>query len=377
MAEKLVVGIDIRDLKVAKTGARTYLQELVNEFKRNNHGCEIKFLDSSFRVYTGRNKFFKLVEHIRFFYWKQISLPVKAYYNNCDILFCADYFVPYVHLGFKPIPIFHDAFFYEYPEQVNPIWLKMFYSLGVGAAKRAPYLVTISEYSRTRLAHFTGIDISKIIAIHNGPKHTIALTIDQKSTSSFRPPTAKYILHVGVLEKRKNLVRLVEVLKLLHSSGYTDYSLVIVGQASSKDELDGSTELKAAIKREQLDEFVMLYGYANDNELPYFYKNASMYVFPSLNEGFGLPILEAFYHQVPVLVANNTCLPEIGGNAVLSFDPFDSHDISEKVGMVIENPGLRKKLIENGNHRLKLFSWQKSASELVKIFQLAANKKKL
>ncbi len=372
MKDKLVVGIDIRDLRVAKTGAKTYLEEILREFKSDSHGYEFKFFDSSFPVYTGRNKVLKLIEHIRFFFWKQAVLPVTAYVNHCDILFCADYFVPYIHLGYQPIPVFHDAFFYEYPEQVNPVWLKMFRSLGVGAAKRAPYVITISEYSKTKLAHFTGIDPAKIISIHNGLKETKTDLTDQRSTDHIKSPTPNFILHVGVLEKRKNLVRLVEALKLLHQAGHTDYSLVIVGQSSSKDELDGSLELKAAIQRENLGEFVLLHGYASDDELTYFYRKASLYVFPSLNEGFGLPILEAFHHQLPVLVSNNSCLPEIGGEAVLCFDPYNVHDIGEKIRMVIENDELRGDLVKKGSERLKLFSWKKNAEELVRIFKLAS-----
>jgi glycosyltransferase involved in cell wall biosynthesis len=372
--KKIVVGIDVRDLRIAKTGAKTYLEEILTEFKYDNHGCEIKFLDAPFPVYSGRNKFLKLIEHIRFFFWKQVVLPIKAYLNNCDVLFCTDYFVPYIHLGFKPIPMFYDSFFFEYPDQCNPLWLKMFNTLGLAAAKRAPFIITLSEYSKSRLVHFTDLDPKKIIPIHLAPKKTAAKTTNPDFKPSFRTPTSKFILHVGVLEKRKNLVRLVEAFKQLRNMGHTDYSLVFVGQPSSKDELDGSSEIIEAVKTEKLEDYVMLYGYASDDDLAYFYKYASLYVFPSLNEGFGLPVLEAFHHQLPVLVADNTCLPEVGGDAVLCFDPFDVEDIRQKIESVIINIELRDNLILKGNERLKLFSWKKNAEELVKIFKLAINK---
>lgn len=374
MTKRLVIGIDVRDLRIAKTGAKTYLEEILNEFKNDDHGCEIKFLDFPFPVYVGRNKFLKLVEHLRFFFWKQVALPIKAWLNNCDVLFCTDYFVPYIHLGYKPIPMFYDAFFYEYPEQCNPLWLKMFNTLGLASAKRAPYVITLSEYSKTRLIHYTDLDPHKIIPIHLAPKKTAARKTDLDFTPAFKTPTPKFILHVGVLEKRKNLVRLIEAFKRLRDSGHTDYSLVFVGQPSSKDELDGSPEILAAIQREKLEDFVMMPGYASDDELAYFYKYAALYVFPSLNEGFGLPVLEAFHHQLPVLVSDNTCLPEVGGDAVLCFDPFNTEDISLKIQKVIDDPKLRENLIKRGNERLKLFSWEKNATELVKIFKRAVNK---
>jgi glycosyltransferase involved in cell wall biosynthesis len=117
---------------------------------------------------------------------------------------------------------------------------------------------------------------------------------------------------------------------------------------------------------------VILTGYLNNNELSMIYAHALMYVFPSTNEGFGIPVLEAFYYQIPVLVANNTCLPEVGGDAVITFDPYSDDDIYEKMSRLISNPDLKKLLINKGKHRLKEFSWEKTAKELVRIFRQIA-----
>ena len=374
MTKRLIVGIDIRDLKIAKTGARTYLEQILIEFRKNTYDCEFIYLDSPFKVYSGTNKFYKLIEHLRFFVWKQIVLPIKAYHHKCDILFCTDYFVPYLQLGFKPIPMFYDSFFYEYPEQCNPYWLKMFHSIGIGAAKKAPFIITLSEYSKVRLVHFTGIDAEKIIPIHLAPKVNTPIKADSNFKPSFKLPTTKYLLHVGVMEKRKNLVRLIEALKLVRDAGHTEYSLVLVGQASAKNELDGSNEIIETIKKLQLEDAVLMHGYASEDELSFFYKNAFLYVFPSLNEGFGLPVLEAFHYQIPVIVSDNTCLKEVGADATLAFNPFKVEEIADKIKVVIENPNLRIELIEKGSKRLKLFSWEKTTKELIKIFKAALNK---
>ena len=93
-----------------------------------------------------------------------------------------------------------------------------------------------------------------------------------------------------------------------------------------------------------------------------------MYVFPSLNEGFGIPILEAWSYNLPVLVANNTCLPEVGGNAVLTFDPLNSKDIAEKMELVWKEEKIRIDLIEKGTVRLKNFTWKKTAASILKEF---------
>lgn len=374
MPEKLIVGVDIRDLRIAKTGSKTYLEEIYKQFKSNKYDCEFIFFDTSFPVYTGKYKLLKLLEHIRFIIWKQLILPIKAYSNKCDILFCTDYFVPYFTPGFKAIAVFYDAFFYEYSSHYNSYWLKLFKWMGVNAAKKAAAIITITEYTRKRIAHFTGIDPDKIVAIHLAPKSMAVAEPIPGYVPTFKMPTSKFILHVGTLEKRKNLVRLVEAFKQLQLAGHEDYSLVLVGQPSPKTDMDDSQAIKDVIKRLDLQNSVITAGYASDNDLAYFYKYAEMYVFPSINEGFGLPVLEAFHHQLPVIVADNTCLPEVGGDAILCFNPFDTEDISQKMGAVIENPKLRSDLIRKGSERLKLFSWEKNATELVKIFKAAVNK---
>lgn len=94
-----------------------------------------------------------------------------------------------------------------------------------------------------------------------------------------------------------------------------------------------------------------------------------MYVFPSINEGFGIPILEAFQFNVPVLVANNTCLPEVAGDAAICFDPFDTDSIADAINRVYQDPILRNTLIANGQNRLKLYSWNKTANTLIQLFK--------
>ncbi|RZK16536.1 MAG: glycosyltransferase family 1 protein, partial [Pedobacter sp.] len=334
----IVVGIDIRDLKIAKTGTKTYLEEICKEFKKGKPGFEFYFFDSLLPIYNGKNKALKLLEHLRFFFWKQAILPFLSVINHCDIVFCTDFFVPYININFKTIPVFHDAFFWEYPEHYNKYWLKIFHHLGVKAAQKSPYVIAPTVYAKNRIAHFSTLDADKIVVISEAPK-----TLSQNkvlSTGTINLKTEKFFLHIGTFEKRKNLSCLVEALHSLHCQGYTNYSLVLCGQFSPKNDMDGSTEILNAIQKYNLADYVIMPGYVSDNDLSWFYSNADLYLFPSLNEGFGLPILEAFQHFLPVIVANNTCLPEVGANAVLTFDPYDVDDLVSKIKSIILNPDL-------------------------------------
>jgi glycosyltransferase involved in cell wall biosynthesis len=374
MSKKIKIGLDIRDLRIAKTGSKTYLEEIYNQFKSDKYDCEFVFFDTSFPVYTGPLKLLKLIEHIRFTIWKQIILPIKANLSKCDILFCTDYFVPYFTPGFKAIPVFYDAFFFEYSSHYNSQWLKLFKVFGVNAAKKAPVIITISEYTRNRIAHFTGIERQRIKAIHLAPKTIAVAEPEPGYIPTFNIPTSKFILHVGTLEKRKNLVRLIEAFNLVRLSGHKEYSLILVGQPSPKSDMDDSDAIHEVIERLNLREFVITPGYASDQDLAYFYKYAEIYAFPSINEGFGVPVLEAFHHQLPVIVADNTCLPEVGGDAVLCFNPFNVDDIRNKMNALIEDNKVKSELIRKGSERLKQFSWEKNVKELIKTFHTALNK---
>ena len=131
--KKQKIGIDIRDLKIAKTGAHTYLSELCKAIKNSEQDLQFEyvFLDSRLPVYTGSSKIGKLREQVNYIFWKQVTLPIKACLNGCKLVFCTDYFVPYMHLGFTTVPVFHDAFFWEYPAHYNKYWLWFFNTVGV------------------------------------------------------------------------------------------------------------------------------------------------------------------------------------------------------------------------------------------------------
>lgn len=371
----LKIGIDIRDLRIAKTGARTYLEELVREFKLfEDAELRFYFFDTHFPVYTGKNKFLKLIEHIRFILWKQFTLPIKAWLQGCDIVFCSDFFVPYIHLGYETVPVLHDAFFFEYPDHYNKAWLFLFKHFGISSAKRAYRIITPTDYTKETIAKLSGIPKEKILAIPEGPK-TLIKDANPLDTSSIPVLQQRYLLHVGTMEIRKNIVRLLEAFILVLNDD-PELKLVLIGQFSPKTDMDDKVAIQNFIALHQLEEQVIFPGYVPDGLLGSYYSKALLYIFPSINEGFGIPILEAFDHQLPVLIANNSCLPEVGGDAVISFDPFNVQDIYKKITLLLNDPQKRMELIEKGNQRLSEFSWKITALELVKIFKKSKLEKK-
>ncbi|MFA6086675.1 glycosyltransferase family 4 protein [Mucilaginibacter sp.] len=373
MPKPLTIGVDIRDLQVAKTGTKTYLEELCKEFKKlNNSGLQFHFIDSSIPVYTGNNKLLKLIEHLRYQLWKQLVLPFKALFKGCDIIFCTDNIVPLIHLGYKTIPVFHDAFFFESPEHYGKLWLWLYKVTAIPAAKRSPFVITPSAYAKKQINYFTHIANEKLVVIHEGPKELSGDDVyNDTLLNQFSLKQKKYLLHAGSMFKRKNIPALIQAFGKIKDTGYPDLKLVLVGSISPANVESDHAQILLAIKKNNLHDDVIFTGYLSDKELAHVYKNALMYMFPSLNEGFGIPVLEAFQYNLPVLAANNTSLPEVGGDAALQFDPFDVNDIFAKIKIVLDNSELRENMIIKGQERLKKFSWEKAALELVDVFRKA------
>jgi glycosyltransferase involved in cell wall biosynthesis len=366
------VAVDIRDLQIAASGARSYLESLVIEFKKEHAGCSFYFLDAKTKAYTGNHFLLKLKEQLSYFLWKQFVLPYQAKQLGCRVLFCSDFMVPYFSLGIKTIPVFHDAFFWEYPEHYNKYWLVFFRNLGLAAAKKSAYVVAPTQYASNQLAKYTGINPNKIQVIGEAPK-TIANSISENETTAIVKQilNLNYILHVGTLEKRKNLVALIQAFKIVRENGFPNLKLVLVGKASNKITLDDSSAIKEAIMQQQLTNDVILTDYLGDAYVQQLYQKAKLYVFPSINEGFGIPVLEAFKYQVPVVIANNTCLPEVAGQGAKSFNPFSVQDMANAISTLLKDEALRQTYIEKGNAQLQNFSWDKTAGALMQLFKKA------
>lgn len=369
------IGIDTRDLKTATTGQKTYLEELCKAFGRHkDDGFTFIYFTSSVPQYKGKNKFFKIAEQLSLHFWKQCILPLKAAWNRCDILLCTDYFVPYIHPGFKTAVVFHDAFFFEHKEHYHPLQIALFKHLALPSAKRCTYIIVPSEYSRQQIIkHYTQLPPEKLVVVYEGPKSLTHYAENDKGAQilprlGIEPQS--YLLHVGVMNKRKNIPALIYAFKKVRDKGHA-FKLVLAGSLHTSRYIDDSEAILAAIAATGLERDIILTGYIADNELAALYRHAFMYVFPSINEGFGLPVLEAFAYMLPVVVADNTCLPEIGGDAVLTFNPFDVNDIAARIELLINEPETREQLQQKGALRRQLFSWEKAADSILSLFRKA------
>lgn len=376
MSRPLRLGIDTRDLRTAISGQKTYLEELVKAFK-NKAGSDIELvlLDTKIPAYRGNHRYLRLAEHLNLHFWKQVVLPVKAWRRRCDVLFTTDYHVPFFRPGFKTVTVFHDAFFFEDPEHYSPLFLKFFHRVTVPAAKKCSRIVVPSVHVQQKLQSWLGLPANKLVPVYEAPKSIPAAHFTAKEIAgklnAWGIGQNPYILHVGMLNKRKNIPLLVAAFNEV-AAQFPDLRLVLAGSLNDKQHINDRKQILAAISQSPFANRIVLTGYVADADLSVLYGNARLYVFPSLNEGFGIPVLEAFAHEVPVLVANNSCLPEIGGDAVIPFNPRDKDELAQQISAVLSDTALAARLKQAGKERLSLFSWQKAAAELAGLFQSIA-----
>ena len=373
--KKQKIGIDIRDLKIAKTGAHTYLSELCKAIN-NKQDLQFQyiFLDTHVPIYTGSHKIGKLWEQFHYVFWKQVTLPIKAWLHGCKLVFCTDYFVPYMGLGFTTVPVFHDAFFWEYPAHYNKYWLWFFNTLGVSAAKKSSSIVTVTNYAKHQIATYSGIDAAKIIPIHIGPKSSITdpqQNIDPHSSSNNWQQLLqkKYILHVGTIEKRKNLTTLITAFEQHITTSQQEIYLIIVGQKSNKPTLQDNAVFEMVAASSLLKERVIFTGFLPDSQTAALYKHAALYVFPSVNEGFGIPIIEALHSETPVIAAKGSCLAEAGGPNSLYFEPSNAEELTGLIADLLADEYKRKSMAASGKKYVEKFNGDKIATELMGLYQ--------
>lgn len=370
------VLVDVFYLYVAQTGIRTYMVTLCDEIlKKNNSAFEYiispnyeKVKQSQFfRGKTGKWK--NILFQLLYFFRKQVIIPILSYFHQTAIVFSPDILSPVFAKG-KKISVVHDTFFWDNPEHYQPLWLKYYlYFLEKGLRNNGE-IITITHFSKMRLQelpYFKSIPM-KVVYQASGLSER-SVQPDLKANTQTR-----YFLHVGVLEKRKNLGTLINAFdSLTRIAGYEDLRLVLVGQRGPRETLDDYDHLVELVTSLGLTDKVDFTGYVRQDQLASYFQHALGYVFPSANEGFGLPVLEAFSFGLPVIISRQGALMEVAGEAALILEKNDSEALLQSMKLLVDDPELRKELGEKGRIRLEQFSAEKFFLSLEQAFKEILN----
>ena len=289
------------------------------------------------------------------------DLPVLASRLNADLL-CVTYTGPLI-VNRPLVAVVHDVSFKRHPEWFSPRD-RVVLTLGVGiTVRRAAAVVTLSEFSRSEIAATCGVPAGRIhvTPLAAAPEFGVDGRDDPAVHARYglRRP---YLLAVGNLQPRKNLLRLIEAFNRLRARHDFHHDLVLVGNAR------WGSAISSAIDRLELSDRVKPIGYVSPEDLPAIYRGADLFVYPSLYEGFGLPVLEAMACGTPVVASSGSAIPEVAGSAARLIDTESVPDLVDAIAELCSQPEMRAQLRRQGLDRSRMFSWERTASQTLDVF---------
>jgi glycosyltransferase involved in cell wall biosynthesis len=357
----LRVCIDAHMVGARETGNETYVVCLAHALSKIpgvtviaalEKGTKIPVLwqDTSIEIayLSSSNNFIRLLS----------SLPKVCEEYNADILHVT-YNIPF----YSKIPVVvsvHDTIYKIYPEFFSFRDKLLFATLLRMSIYRSDAIVTISQTSKNDIVKNYPFVNNKVFPILIAAHSVFQYVESQEKRIEIRDKyniSSKYILAVGNLQPRKNLRRLVAAFRQLLSNGVTDYQLVLVGKGAL-----GSVQFQNEIEDLIDSKHIILTGYVPDDDLSSLYSDAALFVYPSIYEGFGLPILEAMNCGTPVITSSTSAMPEVAGDAAILVDPLNVDSISHAMYLVLTQPQLASKLSAKSRERASRFTW-KAAGE--------------
>jgi len=360
----ITVLIDTFYLKAAPAGIKTYINQLVYcsknlKNKKINYIYSTDLINGSSHFFlNSSNRLVRWLFQLYYFIWKQILLRVKCLRYNPDILLCPDYVLPFWNLNLKKVVVLHDSLFWKNREDYSKLWRWYYLKCINYGINESTTIVTTSEHSKKSL--------KKVLR----KKNNIEVIYQSCHESNINKKVEKNILHVGSFEKRKNLMTLVKAfLKIKSNPLNKDFKLILAGTTNFFGKNSEYLTVKYFIKENKIEKDVIITGHVNDKEKNKLYSKAFLYVFPSNDEGFGIPIIEAFYNKLPVICSDIKVFNEIGNDAVLYFEKNNHEDLACKIELLINSNKLRLELINKGLKRLETFSSDNFMSSYEKLFK--------
>jgi len=296
--------------------------------------------------------------------WDQIFIPFSALKSRIDLLFSPKWTAPLIS-PCKILMVVPDMGYYPHPEFYKGrdiLYLKLMIPLYLRKATR---VIAVSHTTKKDIIKFTGVDKSKVVVVHMAAEDIFAESVDPVFVERVKAKyslSSQFILHVGIIYPGKNVEKLICAFAKIAKK--FPHKLVLVGGFRWK-----YSRVFDLIEEFNLKDKVIITNWVSRSELPVFYKLADLFAFPSLYEGFGIPVLEAMTCGCPVVTSSTGATPEIAGDAALIVNPRSVDEIYEATVRVLEDEKLKKELVSKGYARAKKFSWEKSARETLSVFR--------
>jgi glycosyltransferase involved in cell wall biosynthesis len=311
-------------------------------------------------------------------FWTQFRLSLEMLFHRPDVLFVPAHVVPVIHPK-KTVVTVHGLEYEMFPEAYS-FWERLYMRLSIRFSVRvASRVVAVSENTKRDLMRLYGVPEEKISVVYEGvSENNFQFPISPAaagprqgdgnfrtiSKSQFSKPKNPHLLFIGRLEERKNIVRIIEAFEILKEKYHIPHVLVLAGKPGYGHERIKNQ--KSKIKNQDL---VFELGYVSEEEKFELLKNADVFLFPTLYEGFGLPVLEAQAFGVPIVMSDTSSLPEVGGEGAAYADPLSASDIAEKTWRILSEKDSRSAIIAAGRENVRRFSWRKCSEEIARLLR--------
>lgn len=379
----MIIGIDAsRALRARRTGTERYSLEIIRHLlalpAANEHRWRL-YLDTHdaeglLTAHLPSAAHVELCELSRGRLWTHRMVAQEVMQRRPDVLFVPAHVIPFrlppSHLPASVVTI-HDLGYHAFPE-THTFWQRLYIEAStrwsVLAARR---IIAVSQATASDLNRLYRTPAERIRVVHEAPAQTSLVTADQIVMARQRYAIERpYALFVSTIQPRKNVARLLQAYAWLYRNTSVAWDLLFAGAPGWLSDI--LYEQAASMGLAQQVRFL---GYIPDDDLPALLKGALFFSFPSLFEGFGLPVLEAQSYGVPVLTSNSSSLPEVAGDAALLVDPTDVDAIANAMLRLSQDEVLRQQLIEAGYANVRRFSWEKAARETLAVLEEAAGRK--
>lgn len=308
--------------------------------------------------------------------WTWIALPLALYHakTRCDLFFSPTHYMPRFSPVKRVVTIF-DLSFLHFPESFlkKDLWqLKNWTKFSI---ENADHIVTISKFSKKDIASEYKINKDKITVAYPGFNKDIFHSI--KDAKKINGVLSKYkighsyIIYIGTLQPKKNLLRLIEAFsRILTQKELNDLNLVIVGKTKGEGKQGWLfQDILKAPRKLGIEGRVIFTGFVPTDDLPILLSGAKVFILPSLWEGFGIPVVEAMATGTPAIVSNTSALPEVAGSAGLLIDPYSVDQMEQSIRLILTDSKLRQRYSEKALLQAKKFSWEKMARTILKVFE--------
>jgi glycosyltransferase involved in cell wall biosynthesis len=385
------IGINASFARKGNTGigqvTLNFLRKLSELKIRNPRFKDLEFVlyleedlprDITLSIHLEKKVFLPLWERddlIRKIWWEKFLLPKKVKEDKCDFFISLYQSATILSDGTKHIMVVHDIIPKLFPEYLNNFRKKIYWNFTERAIRNAEKIIANSKRTEKDLIQHLGISPAKITVTYVDVDEVYKRDVsDEKSKKVMEKYdlTPGYIYTGGGLEMRKNTEVLVRAYKMLLERNKKehfihDFPELIISGKLLPQLAPLVLDLEKLVRELNLTEYVRILGFVPQADLPALYRNARLFIYPSLYEGFGLPVLEAMNQGVPVITSKTSSLPEVGGDSVLYCDPRDVKDIAMTIKNALVNKKLRETLAVCGKERARNFSWDNFVEKIINI----------